>query len=245
MSVIERVDMEPAYVLHGSPYRETSQIIELISQRHGRVSLVAKGARRPKSKWKSTLRPFQPLLVSWSGRGTLFTLRSAEPTALAIELSGSSLMSAYYMNELLLTLTHRGDPHPVLFAHYGGALGTLVNDRDVEVTLRRFELSLLSEVGYGLNMDHDVETDRPLEGDRRYRYVVDRGPVPAGDEPASELVFTGAELHAIAAGEFQSPELLKSAKRLLRAVLARRLGGRGLKSRKVFASMQRPGPAVG
>lgn len=245
MSVVERVDMEPAYLLHGSAYRETSQIIELISQRHGRVSLVAKGARRPKSKWKSSLRPFQPLLVSWSGRGTLFTLRNAEPTALAIELTGAALMSAYYLNELLLTLTHRGDPHPALFAHYGSALAELVDDPELEVTLRRFELSLLSEVGYGLNMDHDVESDRPLEVDRRYCYIVDRGPVPAGDDPATDLVFTGAELHAIAAGELQSPELLKSAKRLLRAVLARRLGGRRLKSRDVFASLQRPGPAVG
>lgn len=245
MKATERVDMEPAYLLHARAYRETSQIVEVISHDHGRVSLVANGARRPRSNWRCTLRPFQPLLLSWSGRGSLFTLRGAEPAAPAIDLAGAALMSAYYMNELVLALTHRGDPHPALFAHYGGALATLGVAGQTERALRRFELSLLSEVGYGLIMDHDVETERPLVAERNYKYVVDRGPVPV-DEPAQgELVFSGSDLRAIATGNLDSPERLKSAKRLLRAVLNRHLDGRRLKSRDVYASMQRPGQAIG
>ena len=245
MSAVERVDMELAYVLHAKAYRETSQIVEAISHGHGRVSLVANGARRPRSRWKNALRPFQPMLLSWSGRGSLFTMRGAETTASAIDLAGASLMAAYYVNELVLSLTHRGDPHPALFAHYTDALVSLADVGHTEKALRRFELSLLSEVGYGLIMDHDVDTQRPLAPDKYYRYVVDRGPVPADGPIPGELVFTGADLSAIASGELDSPEQLKSAKHLLRAVLHRHLGGRPLKSRDVYASMQRSGYASG
>ena len=125
MSQIQRIDMEAAFLLHARPYRESSQIVEILSQDQGRVGLVARGSRRPKSPWKSTLRPFQPLRMSWSGRSALQTLRAAEPTSASVPLSGMTLMAGYYMNELLLALLHRGDPHPDLFAHYGAALAAL------------------------------------------------------------------------------------------------------------------------
>ena len=127
---VERVDMEAVFLLHTRLYRESSQILEVFSQQHGRVGLVANGARRPKSKWRGVLRPFQPLRVSWSGRGSLCTLRSAEPSSGPFNISGLSLMSAYYLNELLMMLMHRRDAHPDLFAHYGAALDALVKEDD-------------------------------------------------------------------------------------------------------------------
>ena len=140
--------------------------------------------------WRPVFR--KPLLIAWSGRRGLYTLRTAEYAAPAISLRGPDLMSAFYLNELVLSLTDRDDPHPELFAHYGAALAALSDGVRTEQALRQFELSLLAELGYGLIMDHDVETEQPLVADRRYRYVVDRGPIPAGsggrNRESAELV---------------------------------------------------------
>ncbi len=239
MSVTERVDMEAAFILHAISYRETSQILDVLTQDHGRVALVANGSRRPKSRWKSTLRPFQPFRMSWSGRGSLYTLRAAESSAPGAGLAGTPLMAAYYMSELLIALVHQGDPHPGLFTHYAGALAALSAGTDAEPVLRRFEISLLAEIGYGLMIDRDVVEDKPLVNDQRYEYVIDRGPVPVSETQSGTLVFLGSELLAMACGEFQSDGQLKSAKRLLRAILKSNLGDRTLKTRTVFASMRR------
>lgn len=239
MSVTERINMEAAFVLHAIPYRETSQILDVLTQDHGRIGLVANGSRRPKSRWKSTLRPFQPFRMSWSGRGSLFTLRAAEGSAPAARLTGTPLMAAYYMNELLIVLMHRGDPHPVLFTHYAGAVAALSAGEDAEPVLRRFEVSLLAEIGYGLIFDHDVVENQPLASDRKYQYVIDRGPVPVPDSHTGDLVFLGSDLLATAKGEFENDGQIKSAKRLLRAVLKSNLGDRTLKTRTVMASMRR------
>jgi len=239
VSVIERVEMAATFLLHARPYRETSQILDVLSQDHGRLALVANGSRRPKSRWRSTLRPFQPLRMSWSGRGSLYSLRAAEPSGSAARISGMSLMAAYYMSELLMTLLHRGDPHADLFTHYGGALASLAGGEDTEPVLRRFEVALLAEIGYGLMIDRDVIDKRPLVADQKYEYVIDRGPVPVSNSFRGELVFLGSELLATNRGNFQDAEQLKSAKRLLRAVLNRSLGNRPLKTRAVLASMRR------
>ena len=238
MSDIQRVELEAAFLLHARPYRETSQLLEILSRDHGRVGLVARGSRRPKSRWKSTLRPFQPLRISWSGRGSLYTLRGAETAAEAARIKGMSLMGAYYMNELLIALIQRGDSHPNLFTHYAGALAALSAGEDTEPVLRRFEVSLLAEIGYGLFVERDVVADEPLAGERKYEYVIDRGAVPVPDSRSGDMVFLGAELLATTRGEFQNAGQLKSAKRLLRALLDRHLGGRKLKTRAVLASMR-------
>jgi DNA repair protein RecO (recombination protein O) len=239
VSAIERVEMEPAFLLHARPYRETSQLLDVLSRDHGRVGLVANGSRRPRSRWKSTLRPFQPLRISWSGRGSLYTLRDAEPAAEAARIEGMPLMSAFYMNELLIALVQRGDSHPNLFTHYAGALAALSADEDTEPVLRRFEISLLAEIGYGLVVEHDAELGEPLVSDRKYEYVVGRGAVPATDSSSGDMVFLGTELLAMARGEFQDAGQLKCAKRLLRVLLNWNLGGRSLKTRAVLASMRR------
>ncbi len=238
MSGIERIDLEAVFLLHARPYRESSQLIDVFAQNHGRVGLVARGSRRPKSRWKSILRPFQPMHMSWSGRGTLQTLRAAEATSPPLPFTGMHLMAGYYMNELLIALLHRCDPHPDLFAHYGAALATLAAGEELEPTLRRFELALLAETGYGLVTDCDAAEGQPLRSDHWYEYFVDQGPVPVADDRASgALVFRGADLTAIGNGEFDRPERLSLAKRLLREKLDWCLGGRPLKTRQVIASM--------
>jgi DNA repair protein RecO (recombination protein O) len=239
MSEVERVEMEAAFLLHARPYRESSQICEVLSQQHGRVGVVAKGARRPKSPWRSALQPFQPLQMSWSGRGSLYTLRAAEPSSPPIRITGLAIMSGYYLNELLIELLHRRDPHQDLFAHYGAALAALGRGEEPEAVLRRFEVALLSEIGYALVVDQDVVERQPLAAERYYDYVVDRGPVPVSDRSDGDLVFRGADLLAIGRCDFGDPRQLKNAKRLLRPVLHWALGGKVLKTRKVLASMMR------
>src|SRR5687767_2024423 len=142
--------MDRGYVLHSYPYRETSLILQAWTERHGRLGLVAKGARRPKSPQRAVLVPFQPLTLDWFGRGELRTLKTAEPTVPAIPLRGQYLLSAFYLNELLLKLTTRDDPHERLFEAYDRAITDLRAAQPLEPVLRRFELALLQELGYAV-----------------------------------------------------------------------------------------------
>lgn len=232
------VELEDAFILHARPYQETSQILEALGAQHGRVGLVARGARRPKSPWRSVLQPFLPLRLSWAGRGSLYTLRGGEAASFAPALDGVSLMGAFYLNELILNFVRRGDPHPGLFMAYSHALADLRTGGDPEPVLRRFEMQLLAEVGYGLNMDHDTLNDVPLDPAALYEYRLEQGPVPAAAGGAA-LTLSGAELLAIGRGELTSPASLHAAKRLLRSVLAHYLDGRALKTRAVLAAMRR------
>jgi DNA repair protein RecO (recombination protein O) len=153
-------------------------------------------------------------------------------------LDGRRLLSAYYLNELLLGFTTRGDPHPELFAHYAAALAGLAENGAAEVPLRRFELALLAESGYGLDAERDAVHGAPLDPSRCYTYQPERGPVPV-DEDAAGIVLTGACLQSIAAGEFRSSEDLRLAKTLLRQLVDHHLGYRALQTRKVYADMRR------
>lgn len=237
------VDLEPAFLLHGRPYQETSQIIEILSAHHGRVGIVARGARRPTSRWRSVLQPFQPLRLSWSGRGSLHTLRAAETAAYAAAPSGMALMGAWYVNELILGLLRRGEPHPTLFGLYGATLQRLAEAGDPEPVLRRFELGLLADLGYGLNLEHEAGLDQPVVADACYEYVLEHGPVRtltrAGESPEHRALFRGEELLMVARGELKDAEVLLAAKRLLRPVLQHYLGGRSLRTREVLAAMRR------
>jgi len=236
---MERVEMEAAYVLHLRPYRETSQLLEVLTREHGRVGLVARGARGPRARWRGSMQPFQPLHLSWSGRGSLYSLRAAEPAGPPSNLAGQRLMSAWYLNELLLNFTTRGDPHPELFAHYSAALSGLRDDTEAALSLRRFELALLTEAGYGLNVATDSEGGEPLDADRSYEYIADRGAIAASGGGSNALTLTGRQLQAIAAGDFADAATLSLAKRLFRRILAHHLDGRQLRTREVFAAMRR------
>ena len=240
MSTVERVVLEPAFVLHGRAYRETSELLEVLSRDHGRVSLVARGARRPGSRLRPLLQPFQPLLLSWSGRsGGLMTLAAAEGAGAALALAGDGLMSGFYLNELLLRFLHRGDPHPRVFAGYARTLGMLGCGLAPESALRGFEMQLLAESGYGLNLDHEALSGLPLDPGGRYQYVAERGPVASGEGATDAATYRGTELLAIGRGELDGAATLQSARRLLRAGLDHHLGGQALKTRRVARAMRR------
>lgn len=234
--------LELAYLLQVRPYQETSLLIEAFGRDYGRVGVVARGARRPKSAWRSLLQPFRPLVVSYSGRGALQTLRTAEGAGAVEVPAGEQVVTAFYLNELLLALLRRGDPHPVLFDRYGHALVELATEPDPEPALRRFELALLGELGYGLCLDQEASGGAALAPDGRYRYVAEHGPVAIADgavgEPG-EGCYRGRDLLGIARGDFTDPGVRAAARQLLRTALAHHLGERVLKTRAVLAAMRR------
>ncbi len=239
MTMPSHVDMQPAFILHARAWRESSQILEVFCRDHGRIGVVARGARRARSRWAGHLRAFLPLSMSWSGRGGLCTLRSAEPTARSLEVTGMRLMAGFYLNELIMKFLERGDAHPELFAWYVQTLEQLAQDHDTEAVLRRFEVTLLREVGYGLNLTHDAVDHQPLDPEQTYQFVIEQGAVPVGAGQSGQLVFSGADILAIGSGVYSDQRKLHSAKRLLRVVLDHYLGGRPLKTRQVLASMRR------
>jgi len=232
-----RVAQEAAYVLHHHNYRETSLLLEVFTRQHGRLGLLAKGARRTRSPLRAALVPFQPLVIGFSGRGELPVLTLAEPLGSAPTLNGQALFCGLYLNELLLRLLHRHDPHERLFGNYAEALERLGDDRLDEAVLRIFEKRLLEEIGYGLVLDHDAGDGSALQPDAQYRYLPERGPVRFGSRDDEGVAVRGASLLALAREQLDDPEAQRDAKRLLRALLARQLGERPLASRELF----RPG----
>jgi DNA repair protein RecO (recombination protein O) len=232
-----RVQQVPAFVLHHHDYGETSLLLEVFTRMHGRLGLIAKGARRARSPLRAALIPFQPLAVSFSGRGELPTLASAEPLVAAPQLAGQVLFCGLYLNELLLRLLHRHDPHERLFESYSAALAQLAGSAEPEAVLRVFEKRLLEDIGFGLVLEYEADTGVPLHADRLYRYLPERGPVPAEAAGGEGIGMRGASLLALAAERLDDAEARREAKRLLRALLARQLGGRAIVSRALF----RPG----
>ena len=238
MSVQRRVQQQAAFILHHRPFRDSSRILDVLCRDHGRLSLVARGSRRAGSRLKGILRPFMPLRLSWVMRREMGTLTGAEVNGAPIALTGDSLLSGYYVNELVLALLHRHDPQPELFAVYGETIGRLAAAVDPAAALRRFELDALALLGYAVILDHDTGTGQALVGSERYEYRVPDGPAPAGDHPGP-LVFSGSELEAMARQDFSDPGTLANAGRLLRSIVAWHLGGRELKSRKVLRELRR------
>lgn len=238
-----RVLLQPGYVLHRRPYRDSSLLLDVFTPEFGRVGLVARGARQAKSRSQALLQSFHPLLVSWSGNGELANLNAVESAAAAHWLTGPALMSGLYLNELLARLLHRFDPHPELYSSYETALAALVRasqDRAgvaLEPVLRIFEKRLLAELGYGLVLEYEADTGRPVEAGQVYAYHLGEGPVRWSDEAAAQanaLLIRGAGLLDLAREDLADAGSLREAKRLMRAALAAHLGNKPLASRRLF-----------
>lgn len=231
-----RIDDQPGFVLHSIPYRETSLIVEVFSRDHGRVGLVARGARRPRAALRGALMAFQPLELGWFGDGELRTLAKAEWLGGVPLLSGQSLMVGYYLNELLMKLLPRDDAHPKLFAAYQQTLIHLAHGESDATLLRRFELALLRELGYGLTLDHEADGETPLRPGQHYAYHVEHGPVPA-EHYAHAVHYSGQSLLAMAQDDFSTPQTRREAKQLMRQLLQYYLGGQELQTRRVFREL--------
>lgn len=235
----KRVELEPGFVLHTYAYRETSLVVETFVRSRGRVALLAKGARRPRSALRGTLISFHPLRFSWSGGGELGLLNSVEWAGGIRPLSGLGLMCGFYLNELLLRLLARDDPHEVLYDAYAESLSRLADLQPRDEVLRRFERRLLAEVGYAPLLDREADNGGPVEPALRYAYDPERGPVPESGIRGDELPsVSGQTLLDLARDEFGRPETRDEARRLMRALIARRLGHQTLHTRTVLMELQ-------
>jgi DNA repair protein RecO (recombination protein O) len=226
---------ETAFVLHSVPYRETSLVVEPFTRRTGRLAVVAKGARRPQSALRAVLLQFQPVEIAVAGKGELRTLTRAEWQGGLPMPAGEALLFAFYLNELLVRLLMREDPHPALFDGYVAALQALGERGAQEEILRRFEWLLLQEIGYAPDLSCDQD-GRELQSGADYR-------MSAGQLVLSEAghddAFPGRLLRDIAVGRYDAPGALAAAKRLSRQVLGAQLEGVPLKTRQILIDLQR------
>ncbi len=225
-------NLQRCFILHRRPYSESSLILDVFSEEFGRIALMSKGARSKRSNLKGALQPFTPLLMKWSGNGSMKTLRHAEPISLGLPLTGISLYSAMYVNELLCRVIESSTPYPALFHDYLQVLTELVQTENPEPALRRFELALLSALGYGVDFIHCAGSGEPVEANMTYRFREQKGFIASVRK--DNLTFYGNELIAISERRFITKEQLKAAKRFTRIALKPYLGGKPLKSRELF-----------
>ncbi len=230
---------QPAFVLHSYPFRETSLVVELFTRDFGRVAVVARGARRPKSVLRGVLLAFQPLLVSWSGKGEVRTLVRAEWHGPYLPLQGLSLICGFYLNELLLKLTVRHDAHEQLFTTYSQTLSALAPEREPAAILRRFEKALLRELGYALTLDRDVESGHSIAAEARYTYVVERGPTATGKNNGENGVeLLGQTLLDMQSDDYSGAVTQQQSKTLMRALINHYLGDQVLHTRQLLRDLQ-------
>jgi DNA repair protein RecO (recombination protein O) len=229
------VTLQPGFIIRHWPYGETSLLADVLTRDFGRISLLARGLRKPKSKMAGVLRPFFPLLLSFGvGRGELYYLSHAEPQFPASDnsLHGKALFCGFYINELITHFLHQSDPHPEVFELYQQSLFALQQGDDIESCLRCFEVNLLEFVGYGLDLRYDSQTQQLVAAERKYHFSVEQGAREAVDGEIN-----GATLHALHSRQFKDKESLLQAKKIMRMVIDFHLQGKLLKSRETIAKI--------
>ncbi len=231
---MNRVPLTPVYVLHRRAYRNTSLLIDFFSQQHGRVSVVARSARGPKSRYRGALQPFTPMLASWSGQGELKTLNLLEVEGSAYWLRGKSLLCGLYLNELLLRLLHRQDPYPHVYHIYQMTLSALYKAQAIEHALRIFEKNLLHELGYGLSLHCEAQSGMAINEQAYYYYHPEIGFLRSSDGAEEAHLFQGKSLLAFHQDQLRDEQSLKDAKRLMRLALSSHLGHKPVASRELL-----------
>jgi len=230
----QRIQLARAFVLHTRPFRDTSLLVDLLSQEHGRFTAVARGARSQRSTLRGLLQPFIPLLVSWYGKRELMTMTGAEPASRPFLFQGNSLLSAMYLNELLVRLLHQHDPDPSLFENYQLALQSLSDNNEIEMVLRRFEYQLLDSLGYGFHWDRTAD-DKLIESGHQYQFDPMHGFIMETGDVNNTHHFLGQHLLAIANDEWGNAIAKQTAKHVMRAAINFHMaqGGR-IHSRDLF-----------
>ena len=240
MSSDARVNLESGFILHTTPFKETSVVAEVFTRAHGRVALIARGARRPASALRGLMQPFTPLLLSWFGKSELKTLHAAEWQGGLLAPQGRALMCGFYLNELLLRLLARGDAHEALYDRYVDTLAQLSANDDLERILRRFEKTLLAEIGYGATFDVDADSGAPVEAGLRYVYQPERGARRAAGQEG--VAVSGQTLIDLTADRLDSARTLAEAKAVMRTLINHTLGAKPLYTRQLLRELTELNP---
>ena len=235
----KHIELQNCYVLHTRPYRDTSLLVDILSENHGKLTLIARGARKTSKSTQNPrylLQPFIPLSLSWQGKGVLKTLTTMEAAAPSIPLVANHLYSAMYANELLVYLLQEGDPNEDIYLHYEKLLLLLSNTQySIEAALRQFEFALLAVLGYEIGFTHDSETQLPVKGGESYYYVHEQGFVSVSSHPEIRgMSFSGEVLADISINNYASPETRRAAKQIARVALKPYLRNRPLNSKQLF-----------
>jgi DNA repair protein RecO (recombination protein O) len=228
---MSRIQLEPAYILHSRSFRETSLIVEAITREHGRIAAVARGAKSPRSRWRNILQPFRPLLISWNQKSDLGTLTAVDQVASPPALQGQALYCGLYLNELLMRLLHRGDPHPEVFERYRHVLSELASDAPPQPLLRIFEKHLLEATGYAMLLDREHKSGVEIQPQCWYDFQPQSGAVRSAGPGKGRV--SGAALLALHTESLES-EILPELRMLMRAVIGYHLGDKPLASLKLF-----------
>ncbi|MDO9766417.1 DNA repair protein RecO [Glaesserella parasuis] len=224
------------FVLHRREYSESSLLVDFFTENHGRITLLAKGARRPRSPLKSVLQPFTPLLLKWTGQGDLKTLTKAEPASLTLPMQTLALYSGFYVNEVLARVLENHTAYPELFQHYLHCMTKLASQpNEIEPILRTFEFQTLKALGYGVDFCHCAATGKPVDPKMSYQFRENEGFIASLLQ--NNYTFIGKDLLAFAEMNFSEKETLQSAKRFTRIALKPYLGSAPLKSRELFQSV--------
>ena len=232
----KRADHEPGFVLHTYAYKETSLIVEAFTRRFGRVALLARGARRPRSAMRGVLLSFQALSLSWSASTELGNLIGAEWSGALRPLRGRGLMCGFYLNELLLRLLAREDAHEALFDYYDDALVRLAVETDLASILRNFEKRMLAELGYAPLLERDAAS-RPIDPAARYVYEPERGPMLLNNSISKDVSVSGQTLLDVAADDYGRAETRDEARALMRTLITQRLHGQELHTRVILRDL--------
>ena len=222
-----------AYVLHRRRFGDSSFLLELFTPSDGRIAVVARGAASSRSARKGLLQPFVPLLANWSGRGEVKTLCQLESRAVPMGLKGRSLYCGLYVNELIMRLTQRNDASSGLFRLYVHTLSLLASEKDLEPLLRRFEMELLMQLGYALDLTREASTGIEIKPGEYYAYQSEVGMVPSTRDRSSSI--RGDTLLALTDSDSKLDQRQRAeAKIMMRQVLRFYLGDKPLKSRELF-----------
>lgn len=239
MSTDHRINNEAGFILHTYAFKETSVVAEVFTRAHGRVALIARGARRPASVLRGLMQPFTPLLLSWFGKSELKTLHGAEWQGGLIAPQGRALMCGFYLNELMLRLLARGDAHQALYDAYVATLAQLAEAApdSFEHILRRFEKTLLSETGYAPTFDREVDSGETVRAEWAYVYQVERGPRRVHNGSHEGVSVSGQTLLQMAADRFEDATTLSEAKPLMRMLINHYLGAKPLYTRQLLREL--------
>lgn len=224
------------FVLHRREYSETSLLVDFFTEEHGRITLLAKGARRPRSPLKAVLQPFTPLLLRWTGKGELKTLTKAEPASLTLPMGTMALYSGFYVNEVLARILENQTAYPELFQYYLQCITQLATQpQQLEPILRTFEFRTLQAVGYGVNFTNCAATGKPVDPQMTYQFRENEGFIASLLQ--NNHTFLGKDLLAFECLDFSEKSTQQAAKRFTRIALKPYLGSAPLKSRELFQAI--------
>ena len=232
MASLSKKEDQPIYILHTYPFKETSLIVEILSKEFGRIAFTAKGARRPRSSLRGMLLPFQSLQATWSGRQELKTLHNIEWSNAFLTIEGDALVCGFYLNELIMRLVPKDDPYPKLYDFYNNTIQELTSNKFLSVTLRRFELRLLQELGYQVPLNKDTHGGI-IDPDKKYFYQVESGP-SFNRTFNDQIPVAGKTLLDMAADNYEDIKTERQSKQLMRYLINHYIGDKPLHSKQLF-----------